>query len=102
MPHASAHDAPPTRTTRVMVAAGQASAELGDEVVILSLTEGAYYGMDRVGARIWKLLAAPVTLADVLEALVQEFDVSEQVAWTDLERLMADLIARGLVVRVAP
>ena len=33
---------------------------LGDEVMILKLDSGIYFGLDQVGARIWKLGAGSI------------------------------------------
>ena len=89
-----------TRETRIVVAGDQVSADLEGETVILSMSEGAYYGLDRVGSRIWHRFAAPVALGDVLRAVLDEFDVDEARAWTDLEHLVTDLLAHGLVKRI--
>ena len=86
-----------TRETRIVVAGDQVSADLEGETVILSMSEGAYYGLDRVGSRIWHRFATPVALGDVLRTILDDFDVAEDRAWTDLERLVGDLLAHGLV-----
>lgn len=88
-----------TRETRIVVAGDQVSADLEGETVILSMRDGVYYGLDRVGSRIWHAFAAPVALGDVLRLILEEFDVEEPQAWADLERLVGELLANGLVVR---
>ena len=35
----------------------------GDEVVLLNLRDGVYYGLDGVGARVWTLVQEPRTVA---------------------------------------
>lgn len=91
---------PLTRTTRVAVSGEQVSADLEGETVILSTSEGAYYGLNRVGSRIWGRLASPVTLGEVLATIVDEFDVDESRAWDDLVSVVSDLLARRLAVRL--
>jgi hypothetical protein len=46
----------------VMTAKDQVSSDLGDEVAILDLKGGTYYGLDAVGARIWNLIQKPRTV----------------------------------------
>ena len=46
----------------VVVSKEQASADLGDEAAIPNLKDGVYYGLDPVGARIWKLIQTPRTV----------------------------------------
>jgi hypothetical protein len=87
-----------SRETRIVVTADQVSADLEGETVILSMTDGVYYGLDRVGARIWHAVATPTALGDVLRMILDEFEVEEARAWADLQALVADLLANRLVV----
>lgn len=80
----------------------QLSTELGGEVVILGLRDSVYYGLTDVGARIWALLQTPRTLADLVQVIVREYDVSAEQAAGDLDRLLTDLHARGLVAITPP
>jgi Coenzyme PQQ synthesis protein D (PqqD) len=49
----------------VVAAAEQVSSEIGEEVAILDLKAGTYYGLDAVGARIWELIQEPVTASRI-------------------------------------
>jgi sulfur transfer complex TusBCD TusB component (DsrH family) len=71
--------------------------EFGDEVVILNLRDGVYYGLEDVGTRIWQLLQQPVSVLAIREALVAEFDVEPARCERDIRLLLTDLAARGLV-----
>ena len=42
--------------TRLAASPRQISTRLEGEAVILDTTDGVYYGLDRVGARVWELL----------------------------------------------
>lgn len=68
-----------------------------DELVLLDLDSGVYYGLDRVGARIWRLLAEHGEPRRALEALIAEYEVAPERAAADLVDLVAELEARGLV-----
>ena len=80
----------------------QLSTRLGDEVVILGLQDSAYYGLAEVGARIWDLLRTPRTLADIVDLLVAEYEVTAERATDDLRMLLAQLESRGLVAITLP
>jgi len=54
------------------------TATVDDEVVMLSPDRGAYFGLNRVGSRIWELLTQPRQVADLCDALTAEFDVDGQ------------------------
>jgi hypothetical protein len=71
--------------------------EFGEEVVLLHLQDGVYYGLEDVGTRIWQLLQQPVSVLAIREALVAEFDVDSARCERDIRRLLTDLVARGLV-----
>ncbi len=69
---------------------------LGEESVILSLDTGLYFGLDPVGTRIWTLLPDR-DLADVAEAIHQEFDAELQQIQQDVLSLVEQLVAKRLV-----
>ena len=61
-------------SSEVVATTEQVSAELKDEVVILSLQTGEYYGLDPIAADIWALIQQPRTVADVRDALLARYD----------------------------
>ena len=75
----------------------QLSTTLGDEAIILGLDDSMYYGLTGAGARIWDLVQTPRTIDEILTTITAEFDVDRQRAAADLDVLLADLQARGLV-----
>ena len=48
----------------VVAARQQISCDLADEVAILNLESGVYYGIDAVGALIWNLVQQPRTRSE--------------------------------------
>ncbi len=85
-------DARVTRADRLI------SAELVDgELVVLSLKDGMYYGLNAVGARVWRLLEEPRTVGEVQQRLVEEFRVDSDRCSREVDELLTDLIGLGLV-----
>ncbi len=77
--------------------------ELDGEAVLLNLSSGIYFGLDRVGTRVWQLIAEHGELARVLAIMRDEYDAPADVLEADLLRLASELSAKGLVVeRGAP
>jgi len=74
--------------------------DLGGEAVILDLEAGAYYGLNAVGTRIWNLIQAPRSIAELRETLLSEFDVDADRCNRDLERLLQELETRRMIERV--
>jgi hypothetical protein len=73
------------------------SRQVGDELVILDLASGTYFGLDAIGARIWQLMEAGKPLAEVCDVMTGEYDVTRGQMQQDLVNLLAELHARGLV-----
>jgi hypothetical protein len=86
----------PDRAT-IVVANDLLATEFGNEVVILNLRDGVYYGLEDVGTRIWQLLQQPVSILAIREALVAEFDVEPVRCERDIRLLITALAARGLI-----
>jgi hypothetical protein len=71
--------------------------EFGDELVILNLRDGIYYGLDDVGARIWRILKQSATISAIRDALVEEYDVDPDRSERDVRALVEECASRGLV-----
>ena len=71
--------------------------QVGDETVILDLASGNYFGLDSVGARIWQLLVEGKKLEQVCDIMLTEYDTTRERLELDLERLVRELSAQGLV-----
>ena len=83
--------------TTVVVSKEQASADLGDEAAILNLKDGVYYGLDPVGARIWKLIQTPRTVREVRDMILEEYDVEADCCEKDLIELLQQLAKNDLI-----
>lgn len=83
--------------TTIVAAKEQISCDLLGEAVILDLKSGIYYGLDEVGARIWALLQEPRQVNEILNALLEEYDVDLPRCEIDLIGLLRQLRAVGLV-----
>lgn len=75
----------------------QVSCDLGEEAAILNMKNSVYYGLDPVGARIWRLLQRPTSVSAIRDVIVQEYDVTPQQAENDLRALLEKLLREGLV-----
>lgn len=86
-----------TESSTVVAAPDQISSSLGQEAVILQLTQGMYYGLDEVGARIWEMLKEPRSVREIRDSIVAEYDVAPETAARDLIGLLTELARRGLI-----
>jgi hypothetical protein len=81
----------------VAAVAHQASCDLSGEVVILNLKDGVYYGLNAVGARIWKLLEEPRSVGQIRDVLLCEYDVDPAACEKQVASLLDDLARHGLI-----
>jgi len=70
---------------------------VGDETVILDLASGTYFGLDPVGARMWDLMGEGMTLAEVCDRMLDEYEVSRDQLEGDTLRLGEELQRQGLI-----
>ena len=73
------------------------SCDLGDEAVILHPGSGTYYGLNPVGAAVWSLIQQPRSVPELLDHLLQEFDVEAGQCERDLLRVLQDMASAGLI-----
>jgi hypothetical protein len=71
--------------------------EVDGELMALSVDQGVCYGLDRVGTRIWALIAEPRSIDTLCAQLIREFDVEEAVCRHEVIDLLKDLRAERLV-----
>jgi len=78
---------------------GLVEAEIDDEIMALSI-EGVCYGMNRVGSRIWKLLAKPTRICDLCATLLAAYRVDSDACERQVLDLLEELRSEGLIVAV--
>jgi coenzyme PQQ synthesis protein D (PqqD) len=70
---------------------------LGDESVILNMKNSSYYGLNAVGASVWKLLQQRRRIAELRDAIVDEYDVEAERCERDVLELLDKLRGEGLI-----
>jgi Coenzyme PQQ synthesis protein D (PqqD) len=86
----------------VQRAQDQISRDLGSEGVILNLKNKMYYGLNGVGTRIWDLISEPRRVGEVLDIILEEYDVESGRCESDLVELLQNLSAEGLIQVTLP
>jgi hypothetical protein len=84
-------------TATITAITDQTSVDLEDEAAILHLKSGVYFGLNEVGAFIWRFIQQPRTVGEVRAALLAEYEVSPEQASQDLQALLADLRQHDLI-----
>ncbi len=73
------------------------TAQLQGEAVLLDLQTKRYYRLNATGAMIWKGLQDLLQSREIVDVLVQEFEVDRATAQAETERTLDDLRAQGLI-----
>ena len=74
-------------------------ATLHDELVMMSVEHGQYYGLAGVGPRVWELIEAPRTFEELVEQILEEFEVEREVCEKDMLKFLEQMEHLGLVER---
>jgi hypothetical protein len=91
-----------TEKTVVVRAEGLLVSTVNDELVMVSLARGYYYGLDNAGVEIWKQLATPLSVAELCERLTRRYDVALESCRADVLRFLQELQAEQMIQVVNP
>jgi hypothetical protein len=72
--------------------------EVDDQIVVLDLDTSVYLNVGGPGVVIWKLLARSATLDELVDAVLEVFDVDRPTARRDLVTFLDDLAERKLLL----
>ncbi len=82
---------------RVTVSPKVYARAFGEEIVLLDFAIGEYYGLDPLGARVWRALEAGEDLPSIADAIAADYDVAHDVALADVLALVSELGRSALV-----
>ena len=68
------------------------------EVVLVNMKSGAYYSIDRVGARIWALLTEGTSANRIVDTLAATYEGDRDMIANGVEQLLDQFREEGLVV----
>lgn len=52
--------------------------DLDGEKVMMNLELGKYFALNQVGSRIWEMVESEITVKDIVETLLNEYDVDKE------------------------
>jgi hypothetical protein len=71
-------------------------AEVNAEVIVLHVERGTCYGLNKVVARAWQHMVAPIPVSDIVAAIRNEFDDVPEDCEGDILKLLNGLCLEGL------
>jgi len=76
------------------------TAEADDEIVMMSLEQGEYFGLGAIGSRIWALLEQPMTVAALCDRLITLYAVDVETCQRDTLDFLQELYAAEIITLV--
>jgi hypothetical protein len=78
------------------------SRRLGEQLVLVNLTDNSIFELNRTGARVWELLQETSAPDELVARLGDEFDVDEARLKGEVQSLLEAFSSRGLVTGSPP
>ena len=83
--------------TRISIPKDILSQRIDDEMVVLNITTGEYFGLRAESSRAWELLQEDKNPRQVATVLAEEFDATKERIENDLAQFLDDLRRRHLI-----
>jgi coenzyme PQQ synthesis protein D (PqqD) len=68
------------------------------EAILINLSNGIYYSMDKVGAVVWELVERNFSPEEMVASIVSRYEVETEKAQADVERLLKELVDEKLIL----
>jgi hypothetical protein len=72
-------------------------AQLDDEVALMSIEQGSYFGLKNTSRRIWELLEQPKSVGELLALLTLEYSAPQDQILADVGPFLKKMSDKGLV-----
>ena len=73
------------------------SAQVDDELVLMSIEKGNYYGLDSIATDIWNRLEHPIVVEDLCTHLADEYDADRETIEKDVLALLSQFAQEGFI-----
>lgn len=70
---------------------------IGSETVMMDIEKGKYFGMNKTGSYIWKLLENPLSLSDLCDRLMKDFSISFEECEKDVVPFIEDMVKEKII-----
>ena len=73
------------------------ASDIDGETVMISVENGKYYGLDAIGSNVWKMIAEPVRVSNLIDALVEKYEVDRKTCQNDVVAFLNTLNDDGIL-----
>jgi hypothetical protein len=71
---------------------------MDDEIVMMSVDQGLFFGIDKIGTHIWNLLETPIIVEELIEKLVAHYTVEREVCEIDTLLFLNDMLLKKVIM----
>jgi hypothetical protein len=75
--------------------------KIGEEVVMLDMESGFYFGLNSVASVIWGLLADEIGFEKLIDQLMAQFNVERSVCEADTQELLDQMLEKNIIRKVS-
>jgi hypothetical protein len=75
--------------------------KIGEEVVMLDMESGFYFGLNSVASVIWGLLADEIGFEKLIDQLMAQFQVERSICEADTLELLDQMLEKNIIRKVA-
>ena len=70
---------------------------LGEEIVMMNTDNGDYIGVNNVGSDIWNMLTEPMLVEQLIEKVLDEYEVSPEEAKTEIDTFVQRMLKQEMI-----
>ncbi len=74
--------------------------KIGDEVVMLDMDSGFYFGLNSVASVIWNHLKDGMDFNQLVEKLMEQFEVDRELCVHDTKELLNQMVEKGIISQI--
>ncbi len=71
--------------------------KIGEEVVMLDMESGFYFGLNSVASIIWGMMEKGISFKDLCDQLTEQFDVERALCESDTQELIDQLLEKKII-----
>lgn len=73
------------------------TSDMDGERVMMSIESGKYYNLGGIGGRVWDMMETPIVIRQIIEHLLQEYEVDREICEQQVIRFLQQMKAEGMV-----
>lgn len=83
--------------SKVVQVKGNIVSDMAGEKVMLSVANGKYYNLGKIGGDIWELIQNPVGVSDLVDQLMQQYEVDRDLCEKQTLSFLSSLLEERLI-----